>query len=146
MNKIMKSFNKQKGGKLRAEIKVLDSFLQKSKFKSDPTLFEPAHDEMVEYFMKNTSEVIKQEFNRFSRTENYEDEVWIIHCDKMKNYKEYFEDQNASNLEENFKVETRMGKSRHDKKATNAILKSYRPANLRSQKLEPYSIKDMHSS
>lgn len=42
--------------------------------------------------------MIKQEFNRFKILENYEDEVWTINCDKMKNYKDYFPESNPCSV------------------------------------------------
>lgn len=58
--------------------------------------------------MKSTSELIKQEFDRYFRNESYEDEVWTINCDKMKSYKEYFPESNACNLEYSFNVDERL--------------------------------------
>lgn len=58
-------------------------------------------------FLKYTSEVIKQEFNRFKILENYEDEVWTIHCDKMKNYKDYFPESNPCSVEERYSLDER---------------------------------------
>jgi hypothetical protein len=49
--------------------------------------------------LKYTSEVIKLEFNRFKISESFEDEVWTISCDKMKNFKEYFPECNPCILE-----------------------------------------------
>jgi len=51
----MKSFNKQEANKLKSSTKLTTSFIDKMKFKSEPTLDDPAPNEMVECFMKNTS-------------------------------------------------------------------------------------------
>lgn len=61
-----------------------------------------------ETFLKNTTEIIKLELDRFNREERYEDEVWIINCDKMKNYKDYFPDNNPCNLQDTFSLEMRL--------------------------------------
>ena len=54
--------------------------------------------DMVDFIQK-TSEVIKQEFIRMNRNSQFEDEVWLIESDKMRNFKDYFPLNNPSNLE-----------------------------------------------
>ena len=34
--------------------------------------------------------MIKQEFIRINKSNTHQDEVWIVECDLMKNYKDYF--------------------------------------------------------
>jgi hypothetical protein len=51
-----------------------------------------------EWFLKTTSNVIKHELDRHLRENNFEDDVWTIACDKLKNYKEYFVSNNPCNL------------------------------------------------
>jgi ribonucleotide reductase beta subunit family protein with ferritin-like domain len=51
-----------------------------------------------EWFVKNTSDLIKRELDRYLKDETFEDNVWNLACDKLKNYKEYFADNNVCNL------------------------------------------------
>ena len=55
-------------------------------------------EKLEDWLIKNTSDLIKQEFDRIQRHQNFEDEVWAIQSDKVKNYKEYFPESNAYNL------------------------------------------------
>lgn len=41
------------------------------------------------------TDIFKQEFEKFKRSEFHEDEVWSLDCDKINNYKEYFPEGNA---------------------------------------------------
>lgn len=42
------------------------------------------------------------------RSQYYEDYVWLIQTDQVKNYRDYFSDSNPCNLVNKFKVEERM--------------------------------------
>jgi hypothetical protein len=53
---------------------------------------------LKEWVIKNTSDAIKREFDRHVREENFEDDVWDLACDKLKNYNEYFAGNNPCNL------------------------------------------------
>jgi hypothetical protein len=50
--------------------------------------------------------------NKAMREWKGEDEVWIINCDRMKNYKGYFSGDNACELMEKFKLAPRLEKQR----------------------------------
>ncbi len=63
-----------------------------------------------ENFCRNTTEMIRQELNKVLRIEKGEDDVWIVNCDRMKNYKGYFASDNPCMLVEKFKVEQRLDK------------------------------------
>jgi hypothetical protein len=52
-----------------------------------------------DWFVKNTPDLIKKEFDRYIKDENFEDNMWDLACDKIRNYSEYFPDDNSCNLD-----------------------------------------------
>lgn len=52
--------------------------------------------------------MIKEELSRRIRAENQEDEMWLVDCDKVENYKKYFPEGNSSNLEYTFDIKKRL--------------------------------------
>ena len=51
-----------------------------------------------ESFLNKAEEVIKKQFSEFLKPQNYEDQVWTVALDTIKNYKEYFPESNACNM------------------------------------------------
>ena len=43
-----------------------------------------------------------------NRVDNQEDEVWLVECDQVENYKKYFPEGNASNLGYTFQMMHKM--------------------------------------
>jgi hypothetical protein len=66
------------------------------------------------FFMEHTTEVIKEQLAKLLGAEQYEDEIWNLKLDKMRNYKGYFPADNSSNLKEKFNVDSRI-EHMHDK-------------------------------
>lgn len=50
----------------------------------------------------NATEIIREQFVKLLGIQQYEDEVWNLSLDKMKNYNTYFSFDNSSNLKEKF--------------------------------------------
>ena len=63
-------------------------------------------------FLELTTEAIKVNMNRIVGKEYEEDEVWLVNTDKLRNYKDYFNEANACNLEDKFPVKDRIKKMR----------------------------------
>lgn len=75
MERLVSNQNKIKssrfsGKSVKLDNPFLDRLGQVKKLKSDDIPNE-AGNIMEEFFLKNTTEIIKQEFNRFTRTESY---------------------------------------------------------------------------
>lgn len=59
-------------------------------------------------FLENTAESIRMQINKILGVEKGEDEVWILDLDRMKNYKDYFPENNPCNLIVAFNLDERM--------------------------------------
>lgn len=51
-------------------------------------------EDMYKLLFLNATEAIREEFNRKVKEENNEDEIWLLKCDKMKNFTGYFPQNN----------------------------------------------------
>ena len=60
--------------------------------------------------VKNSTDLIKKELDRYLKADLYEDQIWGLACDSVKNYKEYFPEGNSCQLEMSFSVEKRLEK------------------------------------
>lgn len=59
-------------------------------------------------FMENTTESIRMQINKILGVEKAEDDVWLLDLDRMKNYKDYFTENNPCNLVVAFSLEDRV--------------------------------------
>lgn len=65
---------------------------------------------MQNKFLENTAEIIKININKAMGVENAEDDIWLLDLDRMKNYKDYFSENNPCNLPNAFNLELRLKK------------------------------------
>ena len=70
-----------------------------------------------------TNEIIKEEINKLMRSDNCEDEIWMLKNDVLYDFNAYFPEQNASNIAKSYTLSAELFKSEKLLKVTNTKTK-----------------------